>query len=131
MIHPMPDDNSGKVAIDGVRFYRRILVYLPARAPFDSSILLSSCSYCCGCCSAINLHIEVRGHRTGLSHSGAEKYPREKHKRTERCTYIYIYYISQLTLLIPPPETYEKSNRESACDAEDPILVPTSNYSRL
>ena len=26
---------------------------------------------------------QVRGHRTGSSHSGAEEYPREKHKHTE------------------------------------------------
>ena len=31
------------------------------------------------CCSHINSHNQVRGHRTGSSHSGAEAYPREKH----------------------------------------------------
>ena len=30
------------------------------------------------CCSHINSHNQVRGHRTGSSHSGAEEYPREK-----------------------------------------------------
>ena len=30
-----------------------------------------------GCCSHINSHSQVRGHRTGSSHSGAEEYPRE------------------------------------------------------
>ena len=34
---------------------------------------------CCCCCSYINSHNQVRGHRTGSSHSGAEEYPREKH----------------------------------------------------
>ena len=29
--------------------------------------------------SHINSHNQVRGHRTGSSHSGAEEYPREKH----------------------------------------------------
>ena len=29
------------------------------------------------CCSHINSHNPVRGHRTGSSHSGAEEYPRE------------------------------------------------------
>ena len=36
--------------------------------------------YCC--CSHINSHNHVRGHRTGSSLSGAEEYPREKHKQT-------------------------------------------------
>ena len=30
---------------------------------------------CCCCCSHINSHNQVRGHRTGSSHSGAEEYP--------------------------------------------------------
>ena len=34
---------------------------------------------CCCCCSHINSHNQVRGHRTGSSHSGTEEYPREKH----------------------------------------------------
>ena len=29
---------------------------------------------CCCCCSHINSHNQVRGHRTGSSHSGAEEY---------------------------------------------------------
>ena len=29
-------------------------------------------------CSHINSHNQVRGHRTGSSHSGAEEYPRDK-----------------------------------------------------
>ena len=32
------------------------------------------------CCPHINSHNQVRGHRIGSSHSGAEEYPREKHK---------------------------------------------------
>ena len=36
---------------------------------------------CCCCCSHINSHNQVRGHRTGSSHSGAEEYPTEKHKQ--------------------------------------------------
>ena len=31
------------------------------------------------CCSHINSRNQIRGHRTGFSHSGAEEYPREKH----------------------------------------------------
>ena len=33
---------------------------------------------CFCCCSRINSHNQVRGHRTGSSHSGAEEYPRER-----------------------------------------------------
>ena len=43
-----------------------------------SSYFLPCC--CCCCCSHINSHDQVRGHRTGSSHSGAEEYPREKCK---------------------------------------------------
>ena len=39
----------------------------------------SCCCCCCCCCSHIDSHNQVRGHRTGSSHSGAEEYPREKH----------------------------------------------------
>ena len=50
-----------------------------------ASLLLMS--YCCY--SHINSHNQVRGHRTGSSHSGAEEYPREKHKQTKGGTRIY------------------------------------------
>ena len=43
---------------------------------------------CCCCCSHINSHNQVRGHRTGSSHSGAEEYPREK-TQTKGGTHIY------------------------------------------
>ena len=49
-----------------------------------------------GCCSHINSHDQVRGHRTGSSHSGAEEYPREK-SQTER----WYTHISQLTHFMP------------------------------
>ena len=39
--------------------------------------------------SHFNSHNQVRGHRTGSSHSGAEEYPREKHKQTKGGTRIY------------------------------------------
>ena len=32
---------------------------------------------CCCCCSHIISHNQVRGHKTGTGHSGAEEYPRE------------------------------------------------------
>ena len=35
----------------------------------------------CCICSHINSHNQVRGHKTGSSHSGGEKYPSGKHKQ--------------------------------------------------
>ena len=35
------------------------------------------------CCSHINSHNQVRGHRTGSSHSGAEEYPRENTSKSK------------------------------------------------
>ena len=63
---------------------------------------------CCCCCSHINSHNQVRGHTTGSIHSGAEEYPREKHKQRK----VVHANISQLTQFMPPPET-DKSERES------------------
>ena len=65
---------------------------------------------CCCCCSRINSHNQVRGHRTGSSHSGAEEYPRERTQTNQ----VWYTHISQLTQFMPPPETYTKWNRESA-----------------
>ena len=77
------------------------------------------------CCSHINSHNQVRGHRTGSSHSGAEEYPRRKTQTNQR----WYTHISQLTQFMPPPETI---NRESAYDVPGlSILVHTSHYSRL
>ena len=45
--------------------------------------------YCSCCCSHITSHNQVRGHRTGSSHSGAEEYPREKHKQSKGGAPIY------------------------------------------
>ena len=36
--------------------------------------------FSCCCCSRINSHNQVRGHRTGSSPSGGGKYPKEKIK---------------------------------------------------
>ena len=47
--------------------------------PRDPSGVDSSVGCCC--CSHTNSHNQVRGHRTGSSHSGAEENPREKHKQ--------------------------------------------------
>ena len=44
----------------------------------------------CCYCSHINSHKQVRGHRTGSSHSGgAEEYPKEKTQTTQGGTRIY------------------------------------------
>ena len=43
-------------------------------------ILLKSC-YCC--CSHINSHSQVRGHRTGSSHSGMEEITQEKNTKSK------------------------------------------------
>ena len=47
--------------------------------------------YCCCCCCCCNIksHNQVRSHRTGSSHSGAEEYPRENTHTTQRGTRIY------------------------------------------
>ena len=55
------------------------------------------------CCCHINSHNQVRGHRTGSSHSGDEEYPRKKHTLNPR----WYTHISHLTQFIPPPETYK------------------------
>ena len=58
------------------------------------------------CCSHKKSHNQVRGHRTGSSHSGAEEYPRGKTKKQRWYTHI-----SQLTEFMPPPETYKSEIR--------------------
>ena len=70
----------------------------------------------CCCCSHINSHNQVRGHRTSSSHSGAEEYPRKKTQTNQR----WHTHISQLTQFMPPPETYKKQNRASAYDVPGP-----------
>ena len=78
----------------------------------------------CCCCSHINSHNQVRSHRTGFSHSGAEKYPREKHTKQKQRWYTHI---SQLTQFMPPPETYksEIGSQPTMC------LVHTGTYVAL
>ena len=55
----------------------------------DTKRATHCCCCCCCCCSHMNSHNQVRGHRTGSSHSGAEEYPEEKHKQTKGGTRIY------------------------------------------
>ena len=70
---------------------------------------------------------QVRGHRIGSSHSGAEEYPREKTRTNQR----WYTHRSQLTQFMPPPKTYksEIGNQPTMCQVH--ILVHTSHYSRL
>ena len=60
----------------------------PLKTPRYLETEFSVCADRCCCCSHINSHNRVRGHRTGSSHSGAEEYPREKHK--PRVVHAYI-----------------------------------------
>ena len=66
-------------------------------------------------CCHINLHNQVRGHRTGSSHSGAEEYPREN-THTPR----WYTHISQLTQFMPPPEAYksEIGSQSTMCQVQ-------------
>ena len=55
----------------------------------ETAALLRWSNCCCFCCcSHIYSHNQVRGHRTGSSHSGGEEYPRDKHKQTKGGTLI-------------------------------------------
>ena len=49
------------------------------------------------------LALSSPGHRTGSSHSGAEEYPTGKTQTNQR----WYTHTSQLTQLMPPPETYK------------------------
>ena len=71
---------------------------------------------CCRCCcSHINSHNQVRGHRTGSSHSGAEEYSRGNTHNPRWYTHI-----SQLTQFMPPPETYksEIGSQSTMCQVQ-------------
>ena len=88
---------------------------------------------CCCCCgySHINSHNQVRGHRTGSSHSGAEEYPRENTHNPRWYTHI-----SPLTQFMPPPELYKSEIgshstmcQVHACCAFFSLLTPgETNY---
>ena len=69
------------------------------------------CCCCCCCCSHINSHNQVRGHRTGSSHSGAEEYPREKHKQP-KVVHAYI----TADVIHASTRNIKKGNRESVYD---------------
>ena len=84
------------------------------------------CRCCCCCCSHINSRNQVRGHRTGSSHSGAEEYPREKHKQTKGGTRIYH---SWRNSCLHQKHIKVKSGVSLRCARS--ILVHTSHYLRL
>ena len=79
------------------------------------------------CCSHINSHNQVRGHRTGSSHSGAEECPRKKTQTNQR----WYTHISQLTQFMPPPETYKRVKSGVSPRSARSILAHTSHYLRL
>ena len=76
----LPDD---KKCFDKRSYFRFLILYT-----YCSSVFVLLC--CCCCCSHINSRNQVRGHRTVSSHSGAEEYPREKHKQP-KVVHAYIY----------------------------------------
>ena len=79
----------------------------------------------CRCCSHINSHNQIRGHRTGSSHSGAEEYPREK-TQTKGGTRIYH---SWPNSSLHQQHIKMKSGVSLRCARSIP--VHTSHYSRL
>ena len=80
-----------------------------------------------GCCSHIHSHNQVRGHRTGSSHSGVEEYPREKHKQNQK----WYTHISLQTQFMPSPKEFETVKSGVSLRCARSILVHTSHYSRL
>ena len=73
------------------------------------------CCCCCCCCFRINSHNEVRGHRTGSSHSGAEEYPGEEHKQP---TMVHAYIT--FDAIHASTRNISKWNRESVYDVPGP-----------
>ena len=84
------------------------------------------CCCCCCCCSHINSHNQVRGHRTGSSHSGAEEYPRENHTQPK---VVHTYITADAIHANTQKHIKAKSGVSLRCARS--ILVHTSRYSRL
>ena len=82
---------------------------------YESCTCFPGLTCCCCCCSHIISHKQVRGHRTGSSHSGAEEYPRENTHNPRWYTHI-----SQLTQFMPPPVTYkgEIGSQSTMCQVQ-------------
>ena len=72
-------DSGYQVNIESMK--KRILDFdLTAGVYFG--VYFNTKTRCCYC-SHINSHNQIRGHRTGCSHSRVEEYPKEKHTRTK------------------------------------------------
>ena len=81
-------------ALGGIRTHETDLYsyYIPGTSYIPGIYRSTQLCCCCCCCSHIsNSHNQVRGHRTGSSPSGAEKYPGEK-TQTNGGTRIYLLY---------------------------------------
>ena len=59
------------------------------RAYYWVCVVNKDCCCCC-CCSHINSHNQVRGHRTGSSHSGTEEYPQQKNTNKPKVVHAHI-----------------------------------------
>ena len=79
------------------------------------------------CCSHINSHNQVRGHRAGPSHSGVEDYPRKKIQTNHK----WYTNMSQLTQFMPPPEKYKKVKSGVSRRRARSVLIHTPQNSRL
>ena len=81
-------ENLKKTDRGSVRSPTVCLVVFAHVVPEEEAMTVDVLLGCC-CCSHINLHNQVRGDRTGSSHSGAEEYPRENTHTTQGGTRIY------------------------------------------
>ena len=89
----------------------------------DSAYWYSSC-----CCSQINSHNQVRGQRTGSSHSGVEEYPRKKTQTKPKVLHAYI-----VAEAIHPCLREKNIKVKSGVSLQfaRSVLVHASHYSRL
>ena len=67
------------------------------------------CSLGCCCCSHIDSHNQVRGQRTGSSHSGVEEHPSEKILQTKSGRARTVYVIAEAS------HTFAKKNKKAVC----------------
>ena len=95
---------------------------------FLASLVSHEKSQNCYCCGArLHSHNQVRGHRTGSSHSGAEEYPRDKTQTKPKVVHAYI--IADAIHASARKIIKVKSGVSPRCARS--ILVHTSHYSRL
>ena len=83
--------------------------------------------YASCCCSHINSHNQVRGHRKGSSYSGAAEYPREKHKQPK----VVHAYITADAIHASTRNIYINVKSGVSLRCARSIPVRTSHYSRL